>query len=146
MSLPVCSLSIWTRPKVRVCKGIGKGIQLGIPTGFPDYKLFDDKVWCFAALHMLHDWAQMDRHIYIYNVDGCYQTYYFPATCTSNQIVPPKYQKKCITIFFWPLLLLYAKAVCWGKEGHLEQKRSKEDSDALFLILWSNNVVASAGL
>ncbi len=33
-----------------------------------------------------------------------------------------------------------------GKEGHLEQKTAKEDSDALFLIQRSHFLATSAGL
>ncbi len=75
---------------------------------------------------------------------------------TSNQKVAPLYKKKCITVFFCPLLLQMAFFSFFillfttpeyeeGKEGHLEQKRAKEDSDALFLRQRSHFLVTSVG-
>ncbi len=51
---------------------------------------------------------------------------------TSNQILAPKYQFKYNMVFLWPSFA----------SSH-RKRRPKEDHDALKLILWSQNLVAS---
>ena len=80
---------------------------------------------------------------------------------TSNQILAPKYQFKCIMVFLWPSFAP-SRNKCTPKALHLllsswlplttpsvlcvawvGKRRPKGDHDAFKLILWSQNLVAS---
>ncbi len=59
----------------------------------------------------------------------------------SIQKVAPLYQKKCITVFIWPLLL--QMAFLWRRKRRPFGAKEGKDSDALFLIQRSNFLVTS---